>query len=70
MAFCKHVYDNHRKSQTIVGLYFEEIRQNGHEKFLTGVQFYESYVKTMNFRNLLKVASQIISSFGTYWIFM
>ena len=70
MAFCKHVYDNHRNSETIVGLYFEKIRQNGHEKFLTGVQFYESYVKTMNFRNLLKVASQIISSFGTYWIFM
>ena len=69
-AFCKHVYENHRNSQTIVGLYFEEIRQNGYEKFLTGVQFYESYVKTMSFDNLLKVAGQIISSFGTYWIFM
>ena len=68
--FCKHVYENHRNSQTIVGLYFEEIRQNGYRKFLTGVQFYESYVKTMSFSNLLKVAGQIISSFGTYWIFM
>ena len=68
--FCKHVYENHRNSQTIVGLYFEEIRPNGYEKFLAGVQFYESYVKTMSFSNLLKVAGQIISSFGTYWIFV
>ena len=29
--------------QTIVGLYFEEIRQNRNEKLLRGVQFYESY---------------------------
>ena len=68
--FCKHVYENHRNSQTIVGLHVEEIRQNGYEKFLTGAQFYESYVKTVSFSNLLKVADQIISSFGTYWIFM
>ena len=37
--FCKHVFESHRDSQTIVGLYFEETRQNGYEKFLTGVQF-------------------------------
>ena len=68
--FCKHIFESHRDSQTIVGLYFEETRQNGYEKFLTGVQFYKSYVKTMSFDNLLKVADQIISSFGTYWIFV
>ena len=69
-VFCKHVYESHRNFQTIVGLYFEEIQQDGYEKFLTGVQFYDSYVKKMNFGNILNVAFQIISSFDAYWIFI
>ena len=69
-GFCKHVSKNHRNSQARVGLCFEEIRQDEFEKFLTGVQFYDSYVKTMNFENMLKVADEIISSFDAYWIFM
>ena len=69
-GFCKHVYKTHRNSQARVSLYFEEIRQDGYEKFLAGVQFYDSYVKIMNFENMLNVADQIISSFDAYCIFI